>query len=643
MVESELYPLLQNGGFHTPNYCRFALHDDPIIDFYPVALKIESEKIVHKSDVGGVALSLCDANALQHAREKIIAGIASYGISLDAERDGFIAAEMVRGEELFAGVVDDPIFGKTILFGKGGVLLELYRDVCYIDIDADEREIERSLRTTKIAGLFDGYRGSRLTIKTAIDFIRKMQTFLSDNPQIQECDFNPVILNDDGFTVVDARLKYRDKAPIPPRPRRLRHDFFTNASVAVIGASLDPSKVGYAIARNALSYNGRLYLVNTKGGEFEGKELYRSIDDIDDIIDTAVITIPASLVIETVQQLIPKGVKNIIIVSAGFKEVGDTQSEQYLFELAVQHNLNIIGPNCLGYYEATRSLNLTFGSSDVRTGSLALIAQSGAVLSSLMDKAAQQRIGFSHILSAGNMADLDFADIISMLNDAPECKAISIYAEGISEGKEVLRAIRNCTKPIRVYKAGKSPQARKAAFSHTGNLSGDYPMFKGLLESAGVKMVDTIESLLHQSSSYKDIAIITNAGGPGTILTDYVIERGSTLATLSERSIADLDKLLPSNWSRNNPIDIIGDAQSPRFEAALKYVDTLEEVGMIYLLVTPQMMTDTFEIAKLLERPWKKKVHLILLGGVMMHEAAHYLYERRLPYFTSLQEASAFL
>lgn len=644
MVESQLYRMLQDAGFRTPRHLRFPLDADPTIDFYPVALKIESPRIVHKSDVGGVALSLQDAQALERARNKMVTDIQNHGISLDPSSDAFIATEMIRGEEFFVGVSEDPIFGKTILFGKGGVLLELYRDVCYIDVHARREEIRRAVRTTKISRLFEGYRGSRTDIETAVDLIEKVQGFLAANPGISECDLNPLMLNEDGFTVVDARIRFHDLASPAPLARRSRNSFFDNRTVAVIGASANPDKVGYAIAKNALSFQGKLYLLNTRGGSFEGYTLHRSLDEIDDTIDTAVITIPSSHVLETIEQLIPKGVKNIIVVSAGFKEVGDTESENKLLDLARHNDLNIIGPNCLGYYNSRSSLNLTFGSSAIRPGQLALIAQSGAVLSSLMDKAVQNGIGFSHILSTGNMADMDFADIIPMLDESDECKAISIYAEGIQEGKAFLKALRGCSKPIRVYKAGKSPEARKAAFSHTGNLSGDYPMFKGLLESSGVKMVDTIEALLFPAANdYDRIAIVTNAGGPGTILTDYIIERGKTLYPLSDEEIAHLSEILPPNWSHNNPIDIIGDARSDRFEAVLERIDSFEEVGIIYLLITPQTMTDTLEIVRLLERPWKKPLFPILLGGEMMEEALSFLHKKRICVFSTLQEACSFL
>lgn len=641
MLESELYPLLLQSGFQIPPFRRFALNEAIDVDFYPIALKIESPKIVHKSDVGGVALSIGNAADALAARDQIINRLSEHAITLNSD-DGFIATAMMQGEELFAGVVDDPIFGQIILFGKGGVLLELYRDVCYIDIHAKKDEILRAIRTTKIGKLFEGFRGAKPMMEEIVTFIQTLQRFIKSHPKIHECDLNPVIFNSQGLHVVDARIDYHSTLPIPAPAPRIRHNFFDNRSVAVIGASNDPTKVGYAIARNALTFSGKLYLVNTKGGNFEGHHFYPSLNDIDDTIDTAVITIPSAHVMETIEALIPKGVKNIIIVSAGFKEIGDTRSEERLSELAQQHDLNIIGPNCLGYFESTRTLNLTFGSPLIHKGSLALIAQSGAVLSSLMDKAAQEGIGFSHILSAGNMADMNFADIITMLSDDPECEAISLYAEGIRDGKVFLEALRRCPKPIRIYKAGKSPQARKAAFSHTGNLSGDYPMFRGLLESVGVKAVDSLEALLY-SRSFNNIAIITNAGGPGTILTDTVIERGAALYSLSDNDIDTLNAVLPANWSHNNPIDIIGDARSERFEAALRCVDAMEAVEMVYLLITPQMMTDTLDIVRLLELPWRKPIFPILLGGAMMGEALLFLREHSKPCFTTLHEAGAFL
>ena len=321
--------------------------------------------------------------------------------------------------------------------------------------------------------------------------------------------------------------------------RQNRPSFFNSKTVAIIGASSDPKKVGYAIAKNSTSFkNGTVYFVNSKGGEILDKKVYKSINEIESNIDTAVITVPNKFIIDLIKELVPKNIKNIIIISAGFKEVGDYESEQIIYKLALEHNINIIGPNCVGYYEGSSDLNLTFALSPVKKGGLALIAQSGAVVTALMDKAYDSNIGFSHIISLGNMVDLKFSEVIQMLNYDKNCEYISIYAEGMLDGKDFLESIRSSKKPIYVYKSGKSEISKKAAFSHTGNLSGNFEMFKNLLENAGGKIEDNLESLVFDTmSKVKNIAVITNAGGPGSIIADYIYDRGKKLYELSENDL----------------------------------------------------------------------------------------------------------
>ncbi|HEX5670529.1 MAG TPA: CoA-binding protein [Sulfuricurvum sp.] len=386
------------------------------------------------------------------------------------------------------------------------------------------------------------------------------------------------------------------------------------------------------------------FFVNAKGGEFFGHPLYTDIREIDGDIDTAVIMIPSCYVIEAIKMLIPKKIKNVIIISAGFKESGDYESENLIAHLSEQHNFNVIGPNCLGYLEGSKKLNLTFGIGGLRNGTLALLSQSGAVLSALMDKAYDAGIGFSHLVSCGNMVDLDFAQMIDMLNCEDSCHYISIYAEGIQNGKEFLRAIRESQKKIYIFKTGKSAQSKKAAFSHTGNLSGNYAMFKGLMEAVGAKMEDNIEALLYNPfNEVKNILVVTNAGGPATILTDYIIDHGRTLHTLKDEEIAQLNTVLPSGWSKNNPIDIIGDAMADRYEKVLDIVCTFDEVDLVYVIITPQYMTDTLNIVKLCEREGTQKIYPILLGGHEMEEAQRYLRNRKVPFFKTLQSATSFL
>ncbi len=360
-------------------------------------------------------------------------------------------------------------------------------------------------------------------------------------------------------------------------------------------------------------------------------------------IDTAVIATPAQAVYEEIKKLVPKGLRNVMIISAGFKEAGNTQEEKNIIELAHKYNLNIIGPNCLGYTNATTKLNATFATNEPLSGDIALLSQSGAVLTALMDKAHDMSIGFSHIVSFGNMSDFDFADAIWQLQKEPSCKYICIYAEGVKEGERLLEAVQHSSKPIIFYKAGRTAQAQKAAFSHTGNLSGNYAMSTGLLRASGAHLASSIEALIYTSRyiNTQNILIITNAGGPATILTDLISEKKKTFYTLSDTDITALDTVLPSNWSHNNPIDIVGDATSERYAAALDTIKNFD-VGLIFVIISPQFMTDDENIAKIFHSS-AKPIIPIWLGGKRLHKGKAYCKKHQILSFDNLVEAASIL
>ncbi|MDR3347512.1 MAG: acetate--CoA ligase family protein [Helicobacteraceae bacterium] len=642
MTESKLYDLLSAHKIPVAPYKSIGFSEKPSVEFFPVALKIESPKVVHKSEYGAVKLNITSNEQLETAKAEIIKNVESRGVKLD-ESDRFIATKMVRGEELYFGMVNDAVFGKTILFGKGGILLELYKDVGYISLEAGKEEIGRALKSTKISKLLDNFRGLGFTIDSAIDFVQKLQNFIKQNPTVSEMDLNPVLLTDEGLIAVDARVLFDDNGAT--KSERARSSFFDNKKVAVIGASSDPNKVGYAVAKNALGFKGEAYFVNAKGGELFGKTLYKSVADLPSDVDTAVLTIPAKFILQTIEDLTRKKVKNVMVISAGFKEVGDLEGEQKLIDLVAKHNLNMIGPNCLGYYKGESDLNLTFGSSNVIAGDIGVVSQSGAVLAALMDKAFQFKIGFSHIVSVGNMADLDFADLVAMLDADPKCKAISLYVEGMNRGEEFLRAVRKTSKPIYVFKTGRSNESKAAAFSHTGNLSGNYEMFKGLLEAAGCVMLDNIEALIYRPALNvaQNALIVTNAGGPASILTDYIVDRNRKLYALSESDIKALDAVLPFNWPKANPVDIIGDAMSDRYEQTLQIVQEFSGVDIIFVIVTPQFMTDGDKIAQLLLKQWKKPVIPIMVGGSDLQKGKDLLIGNGVLSFDTLKAATEFL
>lgn len=647
MIESQLYQWLETYGIKTPKFRVIGLNETNInIDFFPAVLKIQSPKIVHKSDVGGVILNINSQEELLKAIEKMKKTIQEdHKIFLD-ENDSFIVTEMLNGEELYIGCANDLAFGNVILFGKGGIYLELYKDICYIDSEAKEKEIINAFKTTKISKLFQGYRGSSHQMSEVLDLVKNVQKLLKDNPSIKELDINPLKLTKDGLMAVDARIRKENLNSKICNRELKRPDFFTNKCVVIIGASTDETKVGYTVAKNALNFKGNLFFVNQKGGMLFDKPLLKSINEINCDIDTAVIAIPAKYVINTMKDLIKKKLKNLIIITAGFKESGHHEEELEILKIAEEYNINVLGPNCLGYFNGDTDLNLTFGTSNVKSGDLAFISQSGAILAALMDSADSLNIGFSHLISTGNALDLESADLISMLEENPKCKSISMYLEGINKGKDFLKNIRNAKKPIFLFKSGKTQEAAKAAFSHTGNLSGNYDMFKGLMESLEVRVVDNVEALILKPMFHdsKHIAIITNAGGPGTVLTDAIISRGKKLYVLKESDIEALDKVLPDNWSHNNPIDIIGDALADRYKLSLDVIDEFDGIDFIYMLITPQDMTDPLGSVKILkEKSYKHKVVPILMGGNMVEEARKFCKQNKILYFSNITEATSFL
>ncbi|HEV2355665.1 MAG TPA: acetate--CoA ligase family protein [Puia sp.] len=636
MLEDEVYQWLAGAGIPVPEYRCFSLNEDLAAASWPVALKIMSLRIVHKTDMGGVALYLNDRQQLVNARESILYNLEQKGFLPDAH-DRWIVTRMYRGIELFFGIIRDPVFGKVILFGAGGTMVEIFKDVCYIDSEAPSHEMERAILSTRIGQIFvKGFRGRKYDIRPVIDMITRLQQL-----DVQELDCNPVILSAEGLAVVDARALMETTAP-PTAPDSARTPFphsgnprnipqiFDPGRVAIIGASGSPGKVGYALARNSAGDPDCSY-VNPHLDELFGKKVYKGIECLP-AVDTAVLCIPSASVRESIEKLAAKGVKNIIVITAGFREAG--QDETFLEELCSRHGIHIIGPNCLGVY--AHGKNLTFGPGTVNAGDVNVFSQSGAILAELMDKANYKGIGFENIISTGNMADVDFADCICSYSGT---HPVNLYIEGIAHGKNLLRAIRASKVPVRIFKAGRTDAAKKAAFSHTGNLAGNFEMFEGLVRGAGATIIRDINGLLYPHHLQR-VLVITNAGGAGTVFSDMISDK---LYSLNPAEVEALSAVLPDHWSKNNPIDIIGDATHERYLRTLAVADTFG-ADAIFVLVTPQFMTDTAEIGAIFcNHKFKTRIFPVMLGGEKIAEACSELRAAGLPWFEELTEAASFL
>ena len=387
---------------------------------------------------------------------------------------------------------------------------------------------------------------------------------------------------------------------------------FNPKSIAAIGASDRQGSVGYVLIRNLLSgsYAGKVYPVNIRHDTVHGRPAFKTVKNVPEVVDLAVIATPAETVPEVIEQCGKAGVEAVVILSAGFIEVGKEGSRRFekIQKIAAKHRIRILGPNCMGFINPLLGLNATFITQKVLPGRIVLISQSGALGSTILDWAAEQSVGFSHFVSVGSMIDIGFHDLIDYFGMDPHTSSILIYMESLKDARRFMSAARafSRSKPIIVLKAGKSLEGALATLSHTGTLAGNDAAFSAAFHRAGVVRVNTVAQLFHCAQALamqprpedNRLAILTNAGGPGVLATDFLIQKGGRLAKLSRETIQKLNEVMPADWSKNNPVDILGDATAERYSQALSIV--LEDRGVdgILVMLAPQGISNPIDVAK---------------------------------------------
>jgi acetyltransferase len=396
---------------------------------------------------------------------------------------------------------------------------------------------------------------------------------------------------------------------------------FKPKSVAIVGASDEEGSVGYALVQNLTEhdYKGEVFLVNIRKKEILGRKAYAKLEDIPGEVDLAIIATPAKTVPGIVEDCGKSGIKGVIIVSAGFKEVGQEGRllEEEIKKLRGKYDLRIIGPNCLGIIRPDVGLNATFLDKYPKSGKISFISQSGALGSAILDWATHENVGFNNFVSIGSMIDVDFGDLIDYFGTDPKTKSILMYIEGIADARQFMSAARHFakTKPIIVVKSGKFRESAKAAASHTGSMSGEDSVYDAAFKRAGIVRVNEIEDLFNAAEVLgtqplpkgKRLAIITNAGGPGVMATDSLIINGGELSKLSLKSLSKLDEVLPSFWSKANPIDLLGDAKSDRYKAAVEACLEDDGVDGLLIIYTDQAVTESELIAETVVKTLKEK------------------------------------
>jgi acetyl coenzyme A synthetase (ADP forming)-like protein len=434
--------------------------------------------------------------------------------------------------------------------------------------------------------------------------------------------------------------------------------FFGPQSVAVIGASRTPGKLGHSVLKNVIQYGyeGAVYPVNPGAGEILGLKCYPSVLLVPGTVDLAVILIPSEQVARALVDCGEKGVKGAIVMSAGFREVGRAgrNREREIVDIARRYAMRLLGPNCLGIIDTVSSLNASFAAAMPGQGTIAFMSQSGALCTAVLDMAVAQQVGFSRFVSLGNKADANEITFVSAWKDDPHTRVIMAYLEGIEEGREFMRIARQVSreKPIIAIKAGTTTAGSRAVSSHTGTLAGSEAAYEAAFGQSGVIRARSVQQLFDYAIAFARqpllpndrIAIVTNAGGPGIMAADACERAGLSLAPFEVESIETLRRALPRAASVLNPVDLLGDAQAERYQLALEAVLADPNVGGVIVILTPQMMTQVEETARIVGELSKGSAKPILgcfMGQTTVEPGIHTLNRYRVPNYPVPERAVA--
>jgi acetyl coenzyme A synthetase (ADP forming)-like protein len=447
---------------------------------------------------------------------------------------------------------------------------------------------------------------------------------------------------------------------------------FSPESVAIVGASNTPGKVGHDIFANILSghYQGTLYPVNPKARSILSVKAYPSITEIPDSIDLAIIILPPMASLAAIEEGIRKGIKGFVIVSAGFREVGGEglEIENRIVALCKEAGVRLVGPNCLGVINPLPmvSLNASFSPRMPSPGNISFISQSGALCTAVLDFAADRDIGFSKFISIGNKADVDELDLLKFFHEDPDTSVIMLYIEELRKGAEFVTAVKEITSgsrptPVLAIKSGRTRAGAMAAASHTGALAGRDAVYDAIFKQAGIIRADSVDELFDYANvfSYKQesklgkrtrilprgnrVAIVTNAGGPGILATDMTVSSDLVLAKFEQETVNDLASHLPSTANIHNPVDVIGDASSERYENALRAVIGDNGVDGALVILTPQSMTDALGTAQAIVRVARgagKPIICCFMGIFDVSAGVKYLQENGYPVYKFPENAA---
>jgi acyl-CoA synthetase (NDP forming) len=621
---------------------------------FPVAMKIVSPDILHKTDAGGVQVGLTSCAEVRGAFTAIVSNAKAY--DPEARILGVQVQQMVpAGTEVLVGTVTDPTFGKVVAFGLGGVLVEVLKDVTFRLAPASRDDALSMMDGIRAAEILRGVRGGAAVDREALaDVVVRVSELAADFPEIAEVDLNPVFASADGAMAADVRILLSTEVPAERR-KYSREEMLTSMrrlmeprSVTVIGASNEQGKIGNSVMRNLIDggFPGEIHPVNPKADDILGRKAYKSVMDVPGEPDVAVFAIPAKFVASALEEVGRKGIPNAVLIPSGFAETGEHELQAEIVAIAERYGVRLLGPNIYGYYSTWQDLCATFCTPYDVKGGVALTSQSGGIGMAILGFARTTRTGVSAIVGLGNKSDLDEDDLLTWFGEDPNTQCIAMHLEDLKDGRAFVEAARETVrkKPVVVLKAGRTAAGAKAAGSHTGALAGDDAVYDDVLRQAGVIRAPGLNEMLEYARALPvlpvpqgdNIVIITGAGGSGVLLSDAIVAGGMSLMEIPPDLDASFKAFIPPFGAAGNPIDITGGEPPSTYEATIRL--GLEDprihalvLGYWHTIVTPPMVFAELT-ARVVEefraRGIEKPVVASLAGDVEVEEACQYLFER---------------
>jgi len=615
---------------------------------YPVVLKVLSSNITHKTEYGGVIVDIRNDLELLNAYAKL----SKLSKSVTVQK-------IVKGFEFSVGISHDETFGKTIMFGVGGILIELLKDFSIRILPIDRDDAEKMINEIKVSKVFQGYRGIKANDECVIELLLKVAELAEKEP-IEEMDLNPVFVNEEGYMVADARIVLGKK--IKKRTRQIEdiNFLFNPETIAVVGASRIEGKPGNTIMRNLINlwFKGKIYPINPNADEVLGLKCYPSILDVNEKVDVAIIAIPSKYVIDVVEQCAKKGVRGLIIISSGFSEGWEKgkEIESEILKISKRAGMRVVGPNTTGIFNSKDKFTSSFALiPELRRGNVGIIAQTGLFVGVLLDQIlSAHRFGISKVIGLGNKCDVDECEALNYLINDEETKVIGIYLEGINDGQTFFEILKESNKPIVILKAGKTRAGIKSALSHTASLAVNDEVFNALVKQTKVIRVNDFEEFIDTLKALSFLPIpkgnrvgVIHYTGAGCVTTaDAIEERGLVVSKLEEKTLKKLREIFPEWHKVGNPVDLypaIEEVGSNKaYNTALKVI--LEDKNIDSLIVA-LWATKAFETPKIdFELLNKKPVLFCIEGDVgVCHKLSVEIEEKGFPVYSSAVKAAKVL